>query len=108
MNVGKVNGFARRRFFRVGIQSKLLMTLLICSIFSVSVVGLIGAVTGRTALRQVVAERLIELRESQKRQLQTLFKQITNSLLVYSGGFQHRAGNGGVWQRLQSVGQRDD
>ncbi|WP_139830247.1 adenylate/guanylate cyclase domain-containing protein [Mycobacterium triplex] len=83
----KSQRFRRRRFFRVGIQSKLLMTLLICSIFSVSVVGLIGAVTGRSALRQVEAERLIELRESQKRQLHTLFKQITNSLLVYSGGF---------------------
>lgn len=77
----------RRRFFRVGIQSKLLMTLLICSIFSVAVVGLIGAVTGRSALRQVEAERLIELRESQKRQLDTLFRQMTNSLIVYSGGF---------------------
>lgn len=84
---GSRNRFRRRRFLRVGIQSKLLMTLLICSIFSVAVVGLIGAVTGRSALRQVEAERLIELRESQKRQLNTLFKQMTNSLLVYSGGF---------------------
>ena len=79
--------FRRRRLFRVGIQSKLLMTLLICSIFSVAVVGLIGAITGRNALRQVEAERLIELRESQKRQLDALFKQMTNSLIVYSGGF---------------------
>lgn len=46
----------RRRFIRVGIQSKLLMTLLICSILSVSVVGIIGAVTGRNALRQVEAD----------------------------------------------------
>src|ERR1700754_1280388 len=78
--------FRRRRLFRVGIQSKLLMTLLICSIFSVAVVGLIGAITGRNALRKVEAERLIELRESQKRQLDALFKQMTNSLIVYSGG----------------------
>jgi class 3 adenylate cyclase len=77
----------RRRFLRVGIQSKLLMTLLVCSIFSVAVVGMIGALTGRSALRQVEAERLIELRESQKRQLDALFKQMTNSLVVYSGGF---------------------
>jgi len=77
----------RRRFFRVGIQSKLLMTLLICSILSVSVVGLIGAVSGRNALRQVEADRLTELRESQKRELEALFKQMTNSLIVYSGGF---------------------
>ncbi|ODR09727.1 cyclase [Mycobacterium sherrisii] len=77
----------RRRLFRVGIQSKLLMTLLVCSILSVAVVGLIGALSGRTALRQVESERLTELRESQKRQLLTLFKEVTNSVIVYSGGF---------------------
>jgi class 3 adenylate cyclase len=77
----------RRRFIRVGIQSKLLMTLLICSILSVSVVGVIGAVTGRNALRQVEADRLTELRESQKRELEALFRQMTNSLIIYSGGF---------------------
>ena len=63
------------------------MTLLICSILSVSVVGLIGAVSGRNALRQVEADRLTELRESQKRELEALFRQMTNSLIVYSGGF---------------------
>ncbi|OBA62292.1 cyclase [Mycobacterium sp. 1100029.7] len=77
----------RRRVLRVGIQSKLLMTLLICSIFSVAVVGLIGALTGRSALRQVEADRLTELRESQKRQMVALFKEVTNSLIVYSGGY---------------------
>ena len=54
---------------------------------SVAVVGLIGALSGRNALRQVESERLIELRESQKRQVQALFKEVTNSLIVYSGGF---------------------
>jgi class 3 adenylate cyclase len=77
----------RRRVFRLGIQSKLLMTLLVCSVLSVAVVGLIGALSGRTALRQVESERLTELRESQKRQLLALFKEVTNSLVVYSGGF---------------------
>ncbi len=77
----------RRRFFRIGIQSKLLLTLLICSILSVAVIGLIGAVSGRNALRQVESERLTELRESQKRQVQTLFKEVKNSLIVYSSGF---------------------
>ena len=77
----------RRRLFRFGIQSKLLLTLLVCSILSVGVVGLIGGLSGRNALRQVESERLIELRESQKRQVQALFKEVTNSLIVYSGGF---------------------
>jgi class 3 adenylate cyclase len=81
-------GWRRRpRLFRVSIQSKLLVTLLVCSIASVAVVGLIGALTGRSALKQVESERLIELRESQKRQVESLFREVTNSLLVYSGGF---------------------
>ncbi|WP_077088674.1 adenylate/guanylate cyclase domain-containing protein [Mycobacterium rhizamassiliense] len=77
----------RRHFFRIGIQSKLLMTLLLCSVLSVSVVGLIGAVSGRNALRQVEADRLTELRESQKRELEALFKEVRSSLITYSGGF---------------------
>src|SRR5262249_27802705 len=75
------------RLFRVGIQSKLLVTLLVCSISSVAVIGIIGALTGRNALREVESERLIELRESQKRQVEALFKEVTNSLIVYSDGF---------------------
>ncbi|BCI86922.1 hypothetical protein NIIDMKKI_21280 [Mycobacterium kansasii] len=73
--------------FRVGIQSKLLVTLLLCSIMSVAVVGLTGYVTGRNALQQVATERLLELRESHKRQLEGLFGEFTNSLEVYSSGF---------------------
>lgn len=73
--------------FRFGIQSKILVAMLLSSILGVSVIGLIGAVSGRNALRQVESERLIELRESQRRQLQSLFREVTNSLIVYSGGF---------------------
>nr|WP_231977639.1 adenylate/guanylate cyclase domain-containing protein [Mycobacterium sp. E2989] len=71
----------------MGIQSKLLLTLLLCSILSIGVIGFIGASSGRNALRQVESERLIELRESQARQVQSLFREVTNSLIVYSGGF---------------------
>jgi len=77
----------RRRVLRIGIQSKLLLTLLLCSILSIGVIGLIGALTGRGALREAESERLIELRESQKRQVEALFREVTNSLIVYSGGF---------------------
>ncbi|KZS57018.1 cyclase [Mycobacterium kansasii] len=75
------------RLFRMGIQSKLLVTLLLCSIMSVAIVGLTGYVTGRNALQQVATERLLELRESHKRQLEGLFGEFTNSLEVYSSGF---------------------
>lgn len=83
----KQHKFRRRRLFRVGLQSKLLLTLLLCSILSIGVIGFIGASSGRNALRQVESERLIELRESQSRQVQALFREVTNSLIVYSGGF---------------------
>ena len=48
--------------FRFGIQSKILVAMLLSSILGVSVIGLIGALSGRSALRQVESERLIELR----------------------------------------------
>ncbi|MFZ1176946.1 MAG: adenylate/guanylate cyclase domain-containing protein, partial [Mycobacterium sp.] len=73
--------------FRFGIQSKILITMLLSSILGVAVIGLIGALSGRDALRQVESERLIELRESQERAVQSLFREVTNSLIVYSGGF---------------------
>ena len=73
--------------FRFGIQSKILMAMLLSSILGVGVIGLIGAMSGRNALREVESERLIELRESQKRAVEALFREVTNSLIVYSGGF---------------------
>ncbi len=38
-------------------------------------------------MREVESERLIELRESQKRAVEALFREVTNSLIIYSGGF---------------------
>ncbi len=73
--------------FRFGIQSKILLALLLSSILGVGVIGAIGAVSGRSALREVESERLIELRESQKRAVEAQFREVTNSLIVYSGGF---------------------
>jgi class 3 adenylate cyclase len=73
--------------FRFGIQSKILVSLVLSSVLGVGVIGAIGAVSGRSALREVESERLIELRESQKRAVEALFREVTNSLIVYSGGF---------------------
>ena len=87
------------RFFRLGIQSKLLVTLLVCSIISAAVIGIIGYVTGRNSLREVVTERLVELRESHKRQVEALFAELKDSVNAYSTGFSAvealRAFNGG-------------
>jgi class 3 adenylate cyclase len=73
--------------FRFGIQSKIMVAMLLSGILGVAVIGLIGAISGRNALRQVKSERLIELRETQKRQVEALFREVTNSLIVYSSGF---------------------
>jgi class 3 adenylate cyclase len=73
--------------FRFGIQSKVLVVMLLSSILGVAVIGLIGVVSGRSALRAVESERLIDLRDAQKRAVEALFRQVTNSLIVYSGGF---------------------
>jgi class 3 adenylate cyclase len=70
----------------MSVQSKLLLMLLVCSIMSVAVVGVIGYQAGRNALRSLASERLIELRESQKRAIETLFADLTNSLIVYTHG----------------------
>src|ERR1700757_4498959 len=75
------------RRFRFGIQSKILVAMLLSGILGVGVIGTIGAVSGRNALRQVEAERLIELRESQKRQIEGLIREVTNSLIIYSDSF---------------------
>ncbi len=82
---------ARRPFrwlhFRFGIQSKILLVMVLSSILGVAVIGLIGAISGRAALREVESERLIELREGQQRAMTSMFREVTNSLIVYSGGF---------------------
>jgi class 3 adenylate cyclase len=75
------------RRFRFGIQSKILVAMLLSGILGVAVIGLIGALSGRNALRQVESERLIELRESQKRQIEGLIREVTNSLIIYSASF---------------------
>ena len=77
----------RRRLFRIGIQSKILVALVLSSILGVAVIGLVGGISGRNALREVESERLIELRGSQQRAVEALFREVTNSLIVYSGGF---------------------
>lgn len=71
---------------RVSIQSKLMLMLVVCSVISVAVIGIIGRESGRKALLTAATERLIELRESQTRAVQALFTDLTNSLIVYSRG----------------------
>lgn len=71
---------------RISIQSKLMLMLLVTSIVSVAVVGYVEFQSGATELREVVSKQLIQLREAQRRAVQTLFAELTNSLIVYSRG----------------------
>jgi class 3 adenylate cyclase len=71
---------------RVSIQSKLLVMLLITSVLSAAVVGYIGYASGRASLQASVFDRMTEIRQSQTRQLQSKFADLTSSLIVYSRG----------------------
>lgn len=71
----------------MSIQSKIMVMLLVSSIVSVAVIGVIGVEAGRSTMRDSVFTRLTQLRDSQKRAVETLFADLTNSLVVYSSGF---------------------
>jgi class 3 adenylate cyclase len=89
---GRGGSALTRRWFRlpvasrVSIQSKLLVMLLVTSILSAAVVGLIGYQSGRSSLRAAVFDGLTEIRESQARELESQFADLKNSLVVWSSG----------------------
>ncbi|HZU49838.1 MAG TPA: adenylate/guanylate cyclase domain-containing protein [Mycobacterium sp.] len=68
----------------LSIQSKVMVMLLLSSIVSVAVSGMIGFESGRGALRNAASQRLTELRDSQTRAVAALFANLTNSLIVFS------------------------
>jgi hypothetical protein len=82
-------GKARRNLrplSRLSIQSKIMVLLLASSLASLGVICVVEYVSGRRALLPAAAERMIGLRESQKRAVEMLFGDLTNSLIVYSNG----------------------
>lgn len=76
-----------RLLSRVSIQSKLMVMLLVSGIASVGIIAIIEYGAGRSALREAASDRLIELRASQKRAIETLFADLTNSLIIHSRDF---------------------
>ncbi|WP_293054163.1 adenylate/guanylate cyclase domain-containing protein [Mycobacterium sp.] len=60
--------------------------LLGCSVVSVAVIGVVGYRAGHGALRTSAIDRLVELRASQKRAMESLFTDLTNALVIYSRG----------------------
>jgi class 3 adenylate cyclase len=81
---GKVRRYPRP-LSRFSIQSKILVLLLASSLTSLVAICAVEYISGRRALLPAASERMIELRESQKRAMEMLFADLTNSLIVYSG-----------------------
>ena len=82
---GKVRRYPRP-LARFSIQSKIMVLLLVSSLASLAVICVVEYISGRRALLPAVSERMVELREGQKRAMEMLFADLTNSLIVYSGG----------------------
>ncbi|OBF79696.1 cyclase [Mycobacterium sp. 852002-51163_SCH5372311] len=75
-----------RALSRISIQSKVMIMLLVSSLMSLGVIGVVGYVAARRALLPAVSERMTQLREAQKRAIETVFADLTNSLVIYSRG----------------------
>jgi class 3 adenylate cyclase len=63
-----------------------MVMLLVSSLASLAVICVVEYVAGRHALVPAAEERAVQAREAQKRAMEMLFADLTNSLLVYSSG----------------------
>jgi class 3 adenylate cyclase len=63
-----------------------MVMLLVASLATLAVLGVVEFVSGRNTLLPAAAERMTQLRAAQKRAVETLFADLTNSLIVYSRG----------------------
>ncbi|MEP6482696.1 MAG: adenylate/guanylate cyclase domain-containing protein [Rhodoglobus sp.] len=70
----------------LSIRSILLIMLLLVSIASSVVVGLIGYVNGRDSLQNAAYDRLVEVRDSRSVEMKSLFDSIENTLVLNSHG----------------------
>ncbi|OBB81285.1 cyclase [Mycobacterium colombiense] len=70
----------------ISIQSKVMLMLLVSSLASLGVIGVVEYVAARNALLPAASERMMQLREAQKRAIETLFSDLSDSLVVYSRG----------------------
>jgi class 3 adenylate cyclase len=63
-----------------------MVLLLVSSLASLAVICVVEFISARHALEPAESERMIQLREAQKRAMEMLFADLTNSLIVYSSG----------------------
>lgn len=71
---------------RISIQSKLILMLVICTVLAAAIVGGIAYQSGRNSLRTAAVNRLVEIRESQKRALDAEVTVLRNALVTYTHG----------------------
>ena len=76
----------RLRGLSLSIQSKVMVMLLVSSLASLTAIGVVEYISGRRMLLPVAEVRMTQLREAQKRAIETLFADLTNSLIIYSRG----------------------
>lgn len=76
----------KRRRWRFGIQSKLLMMLLATSIVSALVVGCVGYQTGKNSMQRAAFNQLTQVRDSRAHEITGFFDQLKNSLVIYTRG----------------------
>jgi class 3 adenylate cyclase len=63
-----------------------MVLLLVSTLASLAVICVVEYFSGRRALLPAEAERMVQLREGQKRAIEMLFADLTDSLIVYSSG----------------------
>ncbi len=71
---------------RISIQSKLILMLVICTVLAAAIVGGIAYQSGRNLLRNAAVNRLVEVREAQKRTLDAEVTDLRNALVTYTHG----------------------
>ncbi len=70
----------------IGIQSKLLIMLLIVSVVSVLIAGAIGYKSGTNSLRDAEFARMTQLRESRAREITDFPRNITDAAAIVTHG----------------------
>lgn len=70
----------------LGIQSKLLIVLLVVSIVSVLIAGSIGYVSGTQSLRAAEFQRMTQLRESRAREITAYYRAVTDAASIVTHG----------------------
>lgn len=81
---GRSAGRPRRA---LGIQSKLLIVLLLVSVVSVLVAGSIGYSSGTESLRNAEFTRMTQLRESRAREITNYYKAVADAASIVTHGF---------------------